>query len=94
MAVFGSLRPDTGLLSKSSSDMSEPPLRTTCGGGSSVLRKDLESNPVPGLRLLRGRRVYLGVLHIQSWKGLNCTLPIYALFPDGTVLEGRLHELR
>lgn len=49
-AVFGSLRPDTGLLSKSSSDMSEPPLRTTCGGGSSVLRKDLESNPVSGLR--------------------------------------------
>lgn len=32
MEVFGSHRPDTGLLSKSSSDMSEHPLRTTCGG--------------------------------------------------------------
>lgn len=69
MAVFGSLRPDTGLLSKSSSDMSEPPLRTTCGGGSSVLRKDLGGNPARGLRLLRSRRVFLGVLHIQSWEG-------------------------
>ncbi len=50
MAVFGSHRPGTGLLSKSSSDLSEPPLRASRGGGSSVLRKDLESNPVPGLR--------------------------------------------
>ena len=74
--------------------MSEPPLRASRGGGSSVLRKDLGGNLVRGLRLLRSRRVYLGVLHIQSWKGLNCTLPIYALFPDGTVLEGRLHKLR
>lgn len=89
-----SLRPRTGLPPKSSSDMSEPPLRASRCGGSSVLRKDSGGNPVRGLRLLRGRRVYLGVLHIQSWKGLNCTLPIYALFPDGTVLEGRLHELR
>ena len=39
-----------GLPPKSSSDMSEPPLRTTCGGGSSVLRIDLESDPVSGLR--------------------------------------------
>lgn len=90
MAVFGSLRPDTGLLSKSSSDMSEPPLRTTCGGDSSVLRKDLESNPVPGLRLLRGRRIYLGVLHIQSQKGLNCTLLYWALFPENASLGAAL----
>lgn len=35
-----------------------------------------------GLRLLRGRRVYLTVLHIQSWKGLNCTLLVWARFPE------------
>ncbi len=48
--VVRSHRPRAGLLSKSSSDMSEPPLRTSRGGGSSVLRKDLGGNPAPGLR--------------------------------------------
>ena len=42
--------------------------------GSSVLRKDLGGNPVRGLRLLWGRHVYLVMLLIQSWEGLNGTL--------------------
>ena len=65
--------------------MSEPPLRASRGGGSSVLRKDLESNPVPGLRLLWGRRIYLVMLRIQSWKGLNGTLLGWARFPEKTL---------
>jgi len=67
--------------------MSEPPLRASRGGGSSVLRKDLESNPVPGLRLRRGRRIYLVMLRIQSWEGLNCTLLCWALIPIETLLD-------
>ena len=87
MAGFYSHRSGTGLLSKSSSDMSEPPLRASRGGGSSVLRKDLESNPVPGLRLLWGRRVHLEVQQCHAW-GLNGTLLHWALFPDEAVPEG------
>ena len=77
--VLGFVRPGTGLPPKSSSDMSEPPLCASRCGGSSVLRKDLEGNPVSGLRLLWGRRIYLVMLRIQSWEGQNCTLLYWAL---------------
>lgn len=56
-----------------------PPLCASRCGGSSVLRKDLEGNPVSGLRLLWGRRIYLVMLRIQSWEGQNCTLLYWAL---------------
>ena len=40
-----------------------------------------------GLRLLRGRRIYLVMLRIQSWEGLNCTLLYWALFPIEALLD-------
>ena len=67
--------------------MSESPLRASRGGGSSVLRKDLEGNPVSGLRLLWGRRVFLEVQQCHAW-GLNGTLLHWALFPDEALPEG------
>ena len=85
--VLGFVRPGTGLPPKSSSDMSEPPLCASRCGGSSVLRKDLGGNPVSGLRLLWGRRIYLVMLGIQSWKGLNCTLLCWALIPIEALLD-------
>ena len=35
-----------GFAPKSSSDMTGPPLRTSCGGGPAVLRKDLGAKPL------------------------------------------------
>lgn len=56
-------------------------------GGSSARRKDLGGNPVPGLRLLWGWRIYLVMLRVQSWEGLNCTLLYWALFPIEALLD-------
>lgn len=55
--------------------------------GSSVLRKDLGGNPVPGLRLLWGRRIYVVMLRIQSWEGLNGTLSCWAPIPIEALLD-------
>ncbi len=87
MAGFGICPAGHRVTPKSSSDMSEPPLRASRCGGSSALRKDLGGNPVPGLRLLWGRRIYLVMLRIQSWEGLNCALLCWALFPIEVLLD-------
>lgn len=65
-------------------------LSCSCGAADKrrpALRKDLGGNPVPGLRLLRGRRIYVVMLRIQSWEGLNCTLSCWALFPIEALLD-------
>lgn len=65
-------------------------LSCSCGAADKrrpALRKDLGGNPVPGLQLLRGRRIYVVMLRIQSWEGLNCTLLYWALFPIEVLLD-------
>ena len=67
-------------------------LSCSCGAADKrrpALRNDLESNPVSGLRLLWGRRVFLEVQQRHAW-GLNGTLLHWTLFPDGILLDGHL----
>lgn len=42
---------------------------------------------MPGLRLLWGRCVHLGVQQRHAWGWLNCTLLYWALFPIEVLLD-------